>query len=487
MRIPFFSRRQPAPSGKPTGSALTVSSGNPGYPAEDVDPLTLFDSEAASEGAPADGPGLPIAGSRSATSIPGTLVPTVNSTVPPGRPLRIGLDAVVSRRTPVFWYEAVAIVSGASANLTGTGDEELSAPDLPGILIDANGIVTVRPGSGGAEGSGARLARTLHALLPSEATPAPLRLLISKWISSSEGPVAAFAAELAYFARPEQASLVAAVYERCLATAAGGARQDVPSPAQAVKPAPPKPRSTRPKMVAAAAAAVATTAATGAWMMGGSQSWTGALAAFDFGTITETVRSIRLRSTDAGEVPSEPAATTAMTPRRAAGAGPSARQSQPTPLRTRAPRESSSADAVAAALWNARPPAAAPDPLSALGAGAVLPLVPEFSARVTVAATPMREAGAARVYSTADAGIEPPSMVYPQLPPPVYSGKGAINSMEVIVSETGAVERVRLVSTPQRMTDMMLLSGAKTWKFTPASLDGEPVRYRMVVSWAATP
>jgi hypothetical protein len=34
---------------------------------------------------------------------------------------------------------------------------------------------------------------------------------------------------------------------------------------------------------------------------------------------------------------------------------------------------------------------------------------------------------------------------------------------------------------------MMLLSGAKTWRFQPASLSGEPVRYRMVVSWSATP
>jgi hypothetical protein len=122
-------------------------------------------------------------------------------------------------------------------------------------------------------------------------------------------------------------------------------------------------------------------------------------------------------------------------------------------------------------------------PLLAAG----LPLA-AFREIPTAQAPPASDVDLTRVYSVTDAGIEPPSMLYPQLPPPVYAaGNNAINSMEVVVSEEGTVERVRLISSPQRMTDMMLLSGAKTWKFTPASLHGEPVRYKMVVNWAATP
>jgi hypothetical protein len=37
------------------------------------------------------------------------------------------------------------------------------------------------------------------------------------------------------------------------------------------------------------------------------------------------------------------------------------------------------------------------------------------------------------------------------------------------------------------MTDMLLLSGAKTWKFTPAMKEGVPVRYRTTISWEITP
>ena len=94
------------------------------------------------------------------------------------------------------------------------------------------------------------------------------------------------------------------------------------------------------------------------------------------------------------------------------------------------------------------------------------------------------------IFSIADPGVSPPKMVYPQLPPPPLvagTNRDSVNVMELIVGDTGSVERVKLVSQPRRMTDMMLLSGAKMWKFAPASKDGQPVRYRMAFSWATTP
>ena len=80
-------------------------------------------------------------------------------------------------------------------------------------------------------------------------------------------------------------------------------------------------------------------------------------------------------------------------------------------------------------------------------------------------------------------------MVYPQLPPaPLVLGpSNNVNMMEIVIGDDGSVEKVKLVSPPRRMTDMMLLSGAKSWKFAPASKDGLPVRYRIAVSWATTP
>ena len=83
-------------------------------------------------------------------------------------------------------------------------------------------------------------------------------------------------------------------------------------------------------------------------------------------------------------------------------------------------------------------------------------------------------------------------MIPPQtdekLPGPAISAwTTRTNAMEVIVSQTGAVERVRLVTPPVRMPDMFALSRAKVWMFKPAMKDGRPVRYRLVLTWEVNP
>ena len=82
-------------------------------------------------------------------------------------------------------------------------------------------------------------------------------------------------------------------------------------------------------------------------------------------------------------------------------------------------------------------------------------------------------------------------MMYPSLPPTVFVARNAdvtvINRMELVIAPDGTVERVRLVNGPTRMPDMMLLSGAKLWKFTPAIRNGEAVRYRTTVTWSGFP
>jgi hypothetical protein len=91
------------------------------------------------------------------------------------------------------------------------------------------------------------------------------------------------------------------------------------------------------------------------------------------------------------------------------------------------------------------------------------------------------------IYSAEDQGVLPPQ-TSEKLPGPTISRwTTRTNAMEVIVSETGAVERVRLVTPPQRMPDIQVLSVAKVWKFKPAMKDGKPVRYRLLVTWEVNP
>jgi hypothetical protein len=102
-----------------------------------------------------------------------------------------------------------------------------------------------------------------------------------------------------------------------------------------------------------------------------------------------------------------------------------------------------------------------------------------------VAAT---ESSPTTIYSAGDFTVQPAVLTKPQLlPPPFGDGVGKPIRLELIVSADGTVERARFLEVPARMADMMLLSSAKTWLFTPALKDGQPVRYRTVLSWVGAP
>jgi hypothetical protein len=108
-------------------------------------------------------------------------------------------------------------------------------------------------------------------------------------------------------------------------------------------------------------------------------------------------------------------------------------------------------------------------------------------APVAAAAVPARRDSLA-IYSDEDPDVTPARLLTTQTGGPLFSGaQPEMNTMELIVSPQGRVEQVRLISPPRRMTDMLLLSGAKTWKFTPAMKEGVPVRYRTTISWEITP
>ena len=92
------------------------------------------------------------------------------------------------------------------------------------------------------------------------------------------------------------------------------------------------------------------------------------------------------------------------------------------------------------------------------------------------------------IYSDADPDVVPARLLEKQTGGPVLRGVQAdMNTMELVISPQGRVEQVRLMSVTKRMTDMLLLSGAKTWKFAPALRNGQPVRYRTLVSWEGIP
>jgi hypothetical protein len=50
--------------------------------------------------------------------------------------------------------------------------------------------------------------------------------------------------------------------------------------------------------------------------------------------------------------------------------------------------------------------------------------------------------------------------------------------------QTVFVDRVRLLSPPQQLAEMLVLAAAKTWQMEPARRNGRPAAYRLVVTWA---
>ena len=132
-------------------------------------------------------------------------------------------------------------------------------------------------------------------------------------------------------------------------------------------------------------------------------------------------------------------------------------------------------------------PAATPQQLDRAGAAAPITTTIEAPA----AAPPASQATAAvvddTIYSAADRDVIPPQTEEKLPGPTISSWNTRTNAMEVIVSQTGAVERVRLVTPPQRMPDMFALSRAKVWMFKPAMKDGRPVRYRLLLTWEVNP
>jgi hypothetical protein len=85
------------------------------------------------------------------------------------------------------------------------------------------------------------------------------------------------------------------------------------------------------------------------------------------------------------------------------------------------------------------------------------------------------------VYSAVDTEIAPPELVRPRIPkdPPPGVRSEHLPVAEVVVSETGEVESVKLVTQPVRVLAAMMLSAVKNWRFQPATRDGHPVRYRL--------
>ena len=360
----------------------------------------------------------------------------------------------------LHWHEAVAVIAELADTMRASGLTQVPAPES--IVITADGAL-VAAGGLALEGLPTRnLAGLLEGLLSS--CPPEVKEFVTGNLAEppAQATLEAFADTIAFFERPGRRGIVQAVAARAAEVenearaddeleklAARARAKQVEEPGVPPQDAPTRPRK-RGVLVAGAAAILLLAGAGFVLFVPPSK------PATLTGRVQTRVKEIvqagleavgveRPRESPPAPAPlADPASSAPRAKRR-----PSARQTRPVELTVRV-NELGGVPA---------PSAAAPDER----------VVPEPPANHD-----------STVYDADSDGVEPAVLVRPHLPArPASSIESAqLGVLELVVSHTGAVDHVRLISPENRYHDRMMVAAAKTWRFRPATKDGLPVRSR---------
>jgi TonB family protein len=362
----------------------------------------------------------------------------------------------------LHWHEAVAVVAETAATLVARG--LTTVPDASSVILAPDGALHLLnegpPGAAPAQ----RLGGMLDELLSSTPCPPELRRLTDESMADppAYATIDAFASALAFFERPGRQELLAAVAARSsevqLEARANTELERLEArarnvPRKAERPAEQTPsHRNRNRVVVLLAGSVLLLGIVAGGLVGLRATGSNSAAA----TLTERVRArvdrIARRGLEAVglRTPDPPSST----PPNVEAAPPRVdpKKSRRTPREL--PATISVKELAGAPL--STPPAA------------VTPESPESIVRDEA------------VYTAEAEDVEPAVLMRPHLPsrPPADATPEEIGILEIIVSATGAVEQVRLISTTTRYQDRMIVAAAKAWQFEPATKDGQPVRYR---------
>jgi len=374
----------------------------------------------------------------------------------------VDLARLLARQTPIVWFEAVAIVQELSAEVVARGAErDLRVPELTEIAITPEGGIELRGDGPAGQGPVPRTARVLLTLLAEAQTlPVQLRLLALQEVSPTPSckSLQEFSTRLELFERPGRTAIVRSVYDRFQKLPALEAELAEDGTLSPNSP-PPLPRPLSPawwrrRKVQAGAAA-------------------GLVAVLIVAMVSLWPRPEGQGANDGRGPVTRAVSATADTVAQAAGSGLNtvarwfgvAVTDRPTAT---APAEPASVDASPTSAPSRRTAPRTARPVE-------LPRAAE--------ATPEGQAPSTdtTVYSPVDTEIVPPAFVRSRLPaePPLGVRSEDLSEVEVVVSATGEVESVKLVTQPVRVLSVMMLSAVKNWRFQPATKDGQPVRYRM--------
>ena len=104
------------------------------------------------------------------------------------------------------------------------------------------------------------------------------------------------------------------------------------------------------------------------------------------------------------------------------------------------------------------------------------------------AAPPPPAPTAPRIYSADDTGVVPPTVINQTLPAFRWTTPmQRIGRIEVLIDETGAVEAAIMSVSITPAYDKLAVAAARSWRFTPATVNGTPVKFRKLVQVTVKP
>ena len=397
--------------------------------------------------------------------------------VPPTSPSEVRLSDLVEWNVPIAWHEAVAVVRDVARQVS-SGGPSAGVPGTGQIQLSREGRLLVPAAFGGPGDLAPSLSALLLDLLPTSA-PADLQVLAddqNPTIRQASGQE--FIDALSFFARPDDAAEIDALAQKAYAALEARDRQAALQAltdrarhaAPAVADAPPttrKPLGTRRLAMVVGAAIVLLGGAGLAWTLTRTPPANGQPAAA-VSPLERVASRVQQSMTTAAAFVQE---TLETPPAPVAGRG----KDLTLPARRGRKR--------GPALEPAQPPAANTS-VSAAPVGAVdAPASESRPGASEAVAEPVVDT----VFSASNADVAPPMLARPQMPGEQIAGlpTGRPGVLELLVGRDGQVTSARLVPASNRHQDRMMVSAAKTWRFSPAMRDGKAVSYRlqMPITW----
>ncbi len=409
---------------------------------------------------------------------------------PPPPAGSVSFDHVCSVKGLGF-VEGVALIQGVCDALNAAGPSA-GVPELHGLYLSESGEVALH-GPPTSEPPAREMARLLHQLVAPNLMPPAGRLFVGRWVNNDVGGLTEFTSELAYFARPNRQELLAALHARC-----DGVAPVRPASGAVLRPHRPQRKRTekaeatrhdserrlspisrwiqshKPEVTAAVAVLASAIA-------GGVGTWLWERNSLPASSGPKSAVSQPVETAAVNEPPDAPPTTPSSASR--GSTGPQGTKGIAPPSRGGRPRVPAPP-----AGGDGRQGGGSPPPIVAAVTSGGEGGGPTQVAAVGLPILPSGTLPDLRIYTASDEGVEPPRLRSAQILEVLLKGfETRENHVELVVSERGDVQQARMVGSPQRIPDIMLLSRAKQLQFDPALRNGVPVRYRIQLSWNVTP